>query len=287
MGRGREIHPNSKSLRLVSKDKIRSSINYLTTFHTRHSKSKYINDVAEWIESVLRKYGYTNVYFHYYTEGGYRLRNVICNKQGQSNRVILICAHYDSIMEDVNNFEERAPGADDNASGVAVILELARLVYNFDFEYSIQFALFSGEEQGLWGSKNYSEFVARNNVDIHLVINLDMVGSPPGNDSKIIIERDVGNQIATNDEDSQKICLLMQEIAMSITNLKVVLGNIYDSDYIPFEARGNVVVGIYDGGESNCTYHTKNDIPSTINYDYIVSITKIVLSTILHIARQP
>lgn len=83
----------------------------------------------------------------------------------------------DSRMEDINNIIARAPRADDNASGVSALLEVARILSNVSLNHSIIFALFSGEEQGKWGSTHYADHIDRTNVDLDLLINLDMVGS--------------------------------------------------------------------------------------------------------------
>jgi hypothetical protein len=115
----------SSLLDLVSKNRINNSINILTSYHTRHTKSRLINEVASWLLSELRGFGYADVYFNEYTESGYSLKNVICHKHGLTNKIVVICAHYDSIMEDINNAEDQAPGADDNASGVAALIEMA------------------------------------------------------------------------------------------------------------------------------------------------------------------
>lgn len=178
----------------VSKNNIERSINELASFHTRHTKSKFIDESANWLKGELEKFSQVNVTFHNYTESEYKLKNVICQKTGSSDKVILVCAHYDSRMEDLEDSESRAPGADDNASGVAVILEIARLISKFSLEKSLQLAFFSGEEQGLWGSKHYSKHLKDNNVNLHRLINLDMVGFPPANGKHIVtIERDMGN----------------------------------------------------------------------------------------------
>jgi hypothetical protein len=103
-------------------------INKITLFHTRHSKSKFIDKVSFWLKSELEKNGQTDVRFHHYTENGYDLKNVICNIRGLSDKVILICAHYDSRMENLDDSKSRAPGADDNASGMSVILEISELL---------------------------------------------------------------------------------------------------------------------------------------------------------------
>ena len=109
----------------VSKTNIEAWINTLASFHTRHTKSKFIDKVANWIKEELSKNGQTDIRFHNYTESGYDLKNVIYTKQGLSNNMILVCGHYDSRMEDLEDSKSRAPGADDNASGMAVILEIS------------------------------------------------------------------------------------------------------------------------------------------------------------------
>ena len=226
-------------------------------------------------------FGYTNVYFHDYSENGYQLKNVICHKQGLTDRFIAICAHFDSIMEDINNAEDRAPGADDNASGVSAVLEIARVLSEAELQQSIQFVFFSGEEHGQWGSRNYAQYLNENKTELHRLINLDMVGHPEPHQKKVIIERDMGNRVSNNDFDSQIYGEFMKQMALDYTDLQVVFGPIYDSDYMPFEALGYVVVGIYDGGQVSTTYHAKTDVASTLDMKYIVSVTKLVLAAIL------
>ena len=138
--------------------------------------------------------GYDDVGFHYYTEniegGNYDLRNVICKKNGINSKCILICAHYDSRIKNLGDSVSLSPGANDNASGVSAVLEIVRILNKMDLEYSLLFALFSGEEQGLLGSKNYAKFVKENDIVIFRLINLDMIGYPQLNPGIVIIERD-------------------------------------------------------------------------------------------------
>jgi Zn-dependent M28 family amino/carboxypeptidase len=269
----------------VSRNNIEKWINDLASFHTRHSKSKYIDDVANWLKDELGKISQADINFHGYKEGGYKLKNIICQKTGSlSDEVIVVCAHYDSRMEDLEDMNSRAPGADDNASGVAVILEVARLISHLNLEKTIQLVFFSGEEQGLWGSKHYAKHLKDNNVALHRLINLDMVGFPPANGKHTVtIERDMGNAVPINDQDSQSFADMMEQMALDYTNLDVILGPIYDSDYMPFEALGYVTVGGYDGGvtDENTHYHSTTDEVSFVDMDYVVSITKMVLATVL------
>ena len=245
-------------IELVSKTRIEAWINKLTSsFPTRHSKSRFINQVAEWLKKEFENTGHTDVYFHNYTKSNYQLKNVICNKQGKTDKVVIICAHYDSRMKNLEDAESSAPGADDNASGVAVVLETARVLLQADLHCTIQFVLFSGEEQKLWGSEEYARYVKDNNIEIHRVINLDMVGYPPLGQQIINIEREIGNtgtpcnKVSSNDKDSEAFAHSMEEIACIYTNLTTIKGPIYDSDYCPFENRGYVVTGLYDEGQCN------------------------------------
>ena len=155
--------------------------------------------------------------------------------------MIIICAHYDSRTKDREDAESRAPGADDNASGVAVVLETAQVLLPVDLNYSIQFVLFSGEEQDLWGAEEYARYVKDNNMDIHRVINLDMVGYPPLGQQIINIEREIGNtatpcnRVSSNDKNSETFAHSMEELVITYTNLTAIKGPIYGSDYCPFE----------------------------------------------------
>src|SRR5215203_7548509 len=142
-------------LDLVSKENIERSINHLTSFHNRHTKSEEnINRAAEWIMDQLKQFNGSNsaehtdsVDYHEYVEEQYRLKNVIFHKQGITNKIILFCAHYDTILQrDTNDTGSRAPGADDNASGVCALIEIARIISKLSLQHSIRFAFFSGEE---------------------------------------------------------------------------------------------------------------------------------------------
>ena len=280
-------------IELVSKNRIEAWINKLTSsFPTRHSKSRFINQVAEWLKKEFESTGHTDVSFHNYTKSNYQLKNVICNKQGKTDKVVIICAHYDSRMKNLEDAESSAPGADDNASGVAVVLETARVFLQADLHCTIQFVLFSGEEQKLWGSEEYARYIKDNNIEIHRVINLDMVGYSPLGQQIINIEREIGNtgtpcnKVSSNDKDSEAFAHSMEEIACIYTNLTTIKGPIYDSDYCPFENRGYVVTGLYDEGQcNNPHYHSSNDLPSDLDMGYITSVTKLIVATILKEAR--
>ena len=305
-------------LEQVNSTKLKEYVDLLSSFHTRHTKSYYIENVANWLKNEFENICKGRVFFHNYTQSDqnqtYHLKNIICtsnsninnsnsnsisnssniNKQDLSfssnyNNTIIIGAHYDSRAKNLNNTYARAPGADDNASGVSALLELSRILSHLNSKYNFQFVLFSGEEQGQWGSKNYARYLNNSNLNstIDIYINLDMVGYSSTNESnKVILEYDVGNKYLQNDEYSKTIALFIKQTALNYTNSEAILSKLGNSDFIPFDALGHTVIGIHDGGsENNPHYHKSSDTPDTLNIKYLTSITKMVLATILELDK--
>ena len=283
---------------------IKIKLNYLSSFHNRHSKSTHINKVADWLMDEFNNIGYHDVYFDNYKAQidncSYNLKNVICTKEGNYNKYILICAHYDTILKaNTKDVISRAPGANDNASGVSAILEIARILYNQpQMNYGIQFILFSGEEQSLLGSEHYAQYVKENGIEIFRLINLDMIGNPFLGPGIVIVEVDNYddkddkcryNKVKGNDNASIECGNLMAKMSM-YTDLKPpLLKHIYGSDYEHFEAKGHVVIGAYDGSaeeDENPHYHSATDTPDLINWNYLTSVTKMVLATILTLQKE-
>jgi hypothetical protein len=112
-----------------------------------------------------------------------------------------------------------------------------------------------------------------------------MLGYTPSNETnKVILEYDIGNKYVQNDNYSKTIALFIKQIASNYTNLEAILSKLENSDFIPFEAFGHTVIGIHDGGvKKNPHYHKSSDTPDTLNINYLTSITKMVLATILEL----
>lgn len=265
----------------VSRGAIIGWVNNLSAFHTRHTLSIYIDQAAAYLRDEFLAMGYTDVDFHTYIKNGHSLKNVVCTKPGTSasGQVVVLCGHYDCIMEQHADAESRAPGADDNASGIAAMLEIARVLVDADLHDTVRFVAFSGEEQGLWGSTAYAQHLQDTGTNLRRLVNLDMIGYPP-DDNAVIIEVDMGNAVAGNDAESQQLGQVMVRMAADYTGLPTVQGNIYASDYMPFESRGYVVAGVYEGGESPW-YHSAGDTPDTVDYDYVSDVARFILGTLL------
>ena len=283
---------------------LEKTVRDLSSFHTRHTESEFIDDVAYWLIEKLQSICGTEVHVQNFTYTpdntndkevnsnnsqrpvSYNLKNISCEKPGLTNNTIIISAHYDSIMEDINNSTARAPGADDNASGVSALLEIARILSNINLDRSITFVLFSGEEQGKWGSSYYADYIDKTDTDIDLLINLDMIGFSSQESNDFLIEYDNGNTVQDNDRYSRAVADFVKGVASNYTNLNATLGVLGNADYLPFEALGYTVIGFHDGGVTkNLNYHTVTDTPDTLNYEYLTSTTKLVLATILSLDK--
>ena len=101
------------------------------------------------------------------------------------NRVIIIGGHIDSIVGDVMDAKADAPGANDDASGVAVVLEAARILSKQKFRATIVYAVFSGEEQGLWGGQLLADTAKARNWQVSAMLNNDIVGNSVGKDGVV------------------------------------------------------------------------------------------------------
>ncbi len=105
------------------------------------------------------------------------------------NRVVIVGAHIDSRVTDVMNVTSDAPGANDNASGVALVLEAARILSQRQFDATIVYAVFSGEEQGLWGAELLADTAKARGWDVSAMLNNDIVGNTVGQGGVRVADR--------------------------------------------------------------------------------------------------
>ena len=207
------------------------------------------------------------------------INNVYAIKKGKSfpDEYYIICAHYDAVSQTPMT---RTPGADDNASGTATVIEAARILSKYDFQYSIQFMLFAGEEQGMVGSHAYASYAKVNGKQIKGVINLDMIGYD-GNNDKIMgissgadkASQDIGNMIETK-----------------IIEWNLPLINDYSdgggSDHQSFWDNGfPAILIIEDHPYQNPFTHTTNDILANFQPDYFLANAKLAIGGIATLAK--
>lgn len=269
----------------VDATRLRQTVSQLTAFKTRWSFAPKIGEVPKWIHKQFVAQGYaanSEIRFQdFELPGSQSQQNVLCGRKTDAG-IILICAHYDSLSEDPSNL---APGADDNASGVAALLELSRLLKDVTLKHSVLFAAFGGEEQGLFGSSACAAIAAKEKWPIKLVINMDMISfTKPGGPAQTVVEFDQGNVQSSNDAASKDFASIMAQAAADYTSLEVEHANIERSDYMPFEAKGFVCIGVYNADE-NPVYHTTSDTLQKIDFAFLRQQVQMVLATVLTISK--
>lgn len=191
----------------VSTKRIESDIRTLANFGTRNTFSDTISNkrgigaARRWIKSEFEKVSKdcANCLEVFYqkdyvtTNDGERVPkdtwivNVVAIQKGtkNSNRYVIMTGDIDSRNSDPIDFTKDAPGANDNATGMAGTIEAARVLSKYKFDYNIVYLGLSGEEQGLFGGKGFAEYAKKNNWDIIGVLNNDMIGNIEGVDGVI------------------------------------------------------------------------------------------------------
>jgi hypothetical protein len=273
----------------VSMDRLDASVRHLTSFPTRHTLSPENDTAAQWLRAQFEASGYADVSFHDFAIDDRTRHNVVCIKPGADTArgILVVCAHYDSRAKDLSDIGTRAPGGDDNASGVAALLEMARVLRPSKTRDTIHFVAFSGEEQGLVGSRAYARTIHAAGTKVRVVINLDMVGHPLDRARPaIIVERDLHNRRPENDAASASFAGQVERSAR-YTRIRVKRGPIYASDYMPFEQLGDACIGLFDGADDQPFYHTADDGPGVVDRPFVTEVTRLAVASILEIAGAP
>ncbi|GAB4462107.1 MAG: hypothetical protein OHK0029_28340 [Armatimonadaceae bacterium] len=275
----RETDRIAPVLKRLSRARIERDVRYLSTaFPTRHTLSPHADRAAEWLRKQMGDAGLRQPRFHYYTKAGKRLRNVLADLPGKSPQTILVCAHYDSRMEDLDDARSPAPGANDNATGVAVLLEVARALKTVPLKTSLHFVLFSGEEQGLWGSEAYAPELKAQKTNLKFVFNLDQIGYPPP-DRAIHVDRDEGGK-RENNAASAALVGRVQQIARGL-RIPTRVDPAYGSDYIPFEQQGYTITGLYEAGKDYPQYHSTRDTADRVDFAYVFEMARLATAVLL------
>lgn len=268
----------------VSSARLKSWIETLAGFGTRWTHSPGIGRVPEWVRDQFLALGYpgADVRFQEFdVPGAVKQRNVLCGPAGSHPGFLLLCAHYDSLSQAP---KRSAPGADDNATGVAVLLEVAGLLRGVPLRRGLLFAAFGGEEQGLFGSAACAEVAAAEGWKIDVVLNMDMIGyQDPARPGRIVVEYDQGNRHPGNDAAAKAFGALMAQAAADYTTLEVEHTDIWNSDYIPFEAKGYPCIGVFEATE-NPGYHKTTDTLGALDMNHLAEVAKMVLATTYRIA---
>ena len=213
--------------------------------------------------------------------GGAEHTNIEATLTGNEapDEIYLVTAHYDSTASNEAGWDPRsgdAPGADDDASGCALVLEAATVLAGADFRATVRFVLFSAEEVGLVGSDEYAQEAANAGEDIRAVLSMD----PVGNTGTVIPD----NLFFTFDATSLELAEHMEAVGARYRigyPVIIVPGDsslIKDdrSDHQSFWARG--FHGLHGGTLPGATYHTLQDVAADVDYPFTAEATKAVIA---------
>jgi hypothetical protein len=263
----------------VSKDNLRGYIQNLQDFQTRYALTSNCAQAGNFIYNFFVQSGIEAKQDFFSFGPIYSSKNIIGTLPGKvdPSQVVVICAHYDSYSGQPLTL---APGADDNASGSAAVMEAARIFKDHSFDFSVKFICFSAEELGLYGSKDYAQKARLGGEDIIAVINLDMIAYTN------ILPEDldiIGNP------NSEWLVNRFSSTAKTYTLLdifKIVNPSFVWSDHASFWNSGySAICGIEDADVTNPYYHTYRDTIDTLNLDFATEAVKASLATAAELAQ--
>lgn len=261
----------------VEIERLRADILALQNFKTRYASTPQCEAAGDFILNRFRQIGLTAVSDPFIFESLYQSKNIVAVIPGKvaPERMVLACAHYDSTS---TNPLISAPGADDNASGTAAILELARILAKEQFNFSIGLLCVSAEEWGLYGSAHYADRARRNGDKIIAVVNLDMIAYP-GDQQRVLDV--IGNR------QSEWLADLFIAVAQPHVGLrldKVINPSLTWSDHSSFWDRGYAALcGIEDS--VNPYYHRSSDTLDTLDLGFAAEAVQASLAVVAALAQ--
>ncbi len=268
----------------VSEEIYTENLQTLQDFVTRNTFTTNCDQAADWILSRFQSYG-LNAYFDSFTISGQTKRNVIGEKIGMvyPDSILFITAHYDATAGQPYSPEPVAPGADDNGSGTACVLECARILSLYNFEKTIRFVAFAGEEQGLIGSFDYVQNLVNQQAHVVGSFNYDMIsfagsGNPPFGLSILM----------DNNPTSQAMAAKIAEAAYTFTpgalspNIILAPGSA-SSDHYPFWQVGWAATFSIQGA-AYPYYHTIYDLLENNQMAFAADVTRAAIAALADFA---
>jgi len=282
----------------INADSIKNILTQLQSHETRFMLSPNRKQVALWIQDRFESVGcqvtkidsfqtHTQIVINeiYYDTVTWQY-NVSAIMLGATNpdQIIVIGGHYDSFTN--NDPMTVAPGADDNGSSVAAIIELARVFNTMDYQpnKTLHFAAWGAEELMYYSSQSgagdYAEKCVQNNDNLLLYINNDMIANEPENENWIV-------DLMVHDLDVWTTTLTV-DLSLKYTSLESNLMDTgpYGADDLPFWEAGFKTVYFMEHNFSPY-YHSEGDIVDHCNMEYCQEITKLNLALLLSVSEKP
>ncbi|MDT8759580.1 M28 family metallopeptidase [Sphingomonas psychrotolerans] len=318
--------------------RLKADVEKLVSFGTRHTLSdpehptRGIGAARRWFASELGRIGegcggciqvanVARTFTNDRAPKGVEVVDVLGFQPGRDpKRVVIVMGHIDSRVTDVMNTNADAPGANDDASGVALVLEAARILSKEKFDATIVYAALSGEEQGLFGGTLLAETAKERGWTVSAVLNNDIVGNTVGQDGRRVADRvrvfsegiresePLTGQMARradggeDDGPSRALAKAVDGVAGKLRGgLDVFVVRRFDrfgrgGDHSPFLKLGYPAVRFSVGAENYDQQHqdlrTENgkvygDTVDKMDFPYLAKVTAINVATLRRLAKAP
>lgn len=247
----------------------------ITNFGPRVTGSPAVQQAGDYIYNEFVSYGLEARYdpWSYYGYSGNNIEGELEGIDETSDEIYVICAHYDSVSG--------SPGADDDGSGTAAVLAAAYLLSEYEFNHTIRFVTFDGEEQGLLGSHEYAKEASQNGDNLVAVLNGDMIGyaENPTQASYVKIYENTASQWITDfTEDVAQDYYDYMELTI------VPSGYASNSDHASFWSYNYDAI-MYHEYEFNQYYHSPQDIIANMDTDYSTRVSRLMVATLGELAQ--
>jgi hypothetical protein len=252
------------------------------------------------------------------------LTNIVATLKGtepeSEERLYVVSGHYDSMCSSPTDAKCDAPGANDDASGTAAVLEMARVMSKYKFDATIVFMTVPGEEQGLLGATYFAEQAKQKNLDIDAMFTNDIIGSSLGGNGvrdphtvRVFSEGVPSNETAAeatsrrsvggeNDSASRQLARFIKEVGERyVTGMKVWMIYRRDrygrgGDHQPFLERGFAAVRFTEPNENYNHQHQNvrtadgvvyGDLPEFDDFNYIADVARVNAASLASLALAP
>ena len=327
----------------ISSENMEATVKKLVSFGTRHtlsdtkSSTRGIGAAQRWVKSEFDNYaklsnGRLTSEIDYFTikadgrriKNDSQLGNVMATLKGTEatdDRVLIISGHLDSRATDVMDSIIDAPGANDDGSGVAAMMELAKIMCKREFPFTIIFVAVVGEEQGLYGAKHLADKAKDQNWNVIAMINNDMIGNSLSSGTQLrdntqvrvfsetipYLETEAEAKIRKstnrdNDSPSRQLARYIKSVTNQYVeqlDIKLVYRNdrfLRGGDHTPFSQNGFTAVRFCEMNENfdhqHQTIRKENniqfgDLPEFMDFEYMKKVACSNLATLSNLAWSP
>lgn len=266
----------SDAVNMIDKDRWFQNVETLAQWN-RYARGNEILHATDWLAEKFRATG-AQVDLQEFSVSSTKAYNVIATFTGSESpdEIIVVGAHYDSISEAPG---QAAPGAEDNGSGTAALLEVAQVLQRFPPRKTVVVIAFSGEEAGLYGSYAYVQKLKDQSQTgkIKAAITMDMIGFDQSGRVGCLLE--TGKQFKSLSD-------MLLAAAQQYTTMDMhTTFNYFGSDHVPFIDNGIPGILTIDNDWDNYDdYHRTTDLPKNISKDMGWQIMKMNVATIMQLA---